>query len=313
MTDPTEPAHDQVEVPEAQADIAPSQAAPAAAAPAAPSFAPPDLSAFDLAGRTVLGGAAVAVIGAIVGVILGAWNAQPFALAIIILGLVGAGAAYSLQAMDLGAQVKPWQSVLLQVTGATATALSALAVIEMVADLDDLDDYGGAPGIILAIIVLAGSAAMLWGGLRTVRPDLRGAEAGARVAALGLVLVLIAWILHLTIGFWAFGPAIWGIAALLLAALLLLLGDPGDRLPAWVGWVAVVLGLFAGWSAIGQWTELMRLGETQLELGIDDILPFLVYVAGILLIIAGGVLHATGGKLPLPGTMGGTSTGGDAA
>jgi hypothetical protein len=125
--------------------------------------------------------------------------------------------------------------------------------------------------------------------------------------------VLIAWVLHLTIGFWAFAPAIWGIAALFLAALLLLLGDPNDRLPAWVGWVAVVLGLFAAWSAVGQWGELMELGATRLELGPGDIAPFLVYVAGILLVIAGGVLHATGGKVPIPGTSAGTTSGGDAA
>ena len=102
-------------------------------------------------------------------------------------------------------------------------------------------------------------------------------------------------------------------AALFLAALLLLLGDPNDRLPAWVGWVAVVLGLFAAWSAVGQWGELMELGATRLELGPGDIAPFLVYVAGILLVIAGGVLHATGGKVPIPGATAGTPSDGDAA
>ena len=113
MSEPLEPS-----APDPAADEAP-RGAPE------PAFSPPALSAFDQASRTVLAGAAVAIVAALIGVVLGAWDFQPFALVIIVLGLVGAGAAYSLQAMDVGAQVKPWRPALLQVAGAvqvTATA-----------------------------------------------------------------------------------------------------------------------------------------------------------------------------------------------
>jgi hypothetical protein len=44
----------------------------------------------------------------------------------------------------------------------------------------------------------------------------------------------------------------------------------------------------------------MDLGEDELELGVGDILPFLIYVGGILLVIGGAVLAATGGRMALP-------------
>jgi hypothetical protein len=75
-------------------------------------------------------------------------------------------------------------------------------------------------------------------------------------------------------------------------AAVLLLVAPDVRLPSWIGWVAVVLALFAGWTAFGQWGALMDVGEDQIELGLEDYLPFLVYIAGILLVLGGAVLTA---------------------
>ena len=276
-----------------------TQSTPASdVAPAAPTtFTPPALSAFDAASRTVLGGAGAAIVAALLGTVLGAWGFQPFALVVIVLGLIAAGAAYAGQAMDLTATVRARLPLVLQTAGALATSLGALAVIEMLADLDDLDDYGGPIGIIMAVVVFGGSIAMLVGALRGTTVDVRGTGIGARVAGLGAALVLGAWVLQLTIGFWSFGPAVWSIAAIVLATALLVFGATDGRLPAAVGWVTVALGLFTAWTALGQWSELMRIGETRLELGPDDILPFLIYLAGIVLVIAGGVLHATGGRL----------------
>jgi hypothetical protein len=299
--DPSLPPVDPAPVPPASPEV-PDDASPAAGAPAAAAaaFTPPALSAFDLASRTVLGGAALAIVAALLGVILEAWEFQPFALAIIVLAIIAAGAAYSLQALSVSDAVKPWQPVVLAAAGATATAISALAVVEMIGDLDDLEAYGGFVGFILGILVLAGSIAILQGGIRGTLPNLRGAERGAQLAGIGIALVLLAWVLHLTIGFWAFAPAVWGILAIVLAATLVLFGSTEEHLPDWVGWVAVVLGLFAAWTALGQWGSLMELGATEVELGIDDIVPFLIYVAGIILVIAGGALHAMGGKLAIP-------------
>jgi hypothetical protein len=170
----------------------------------------------------------------------------------ILLALVAAGAAWSLEALTAPPAARPWQPVAQLAAGAVATAIAGLGVVEMLGDLDDMEDYGGAVGLILGLVVLGGAVAMLWGALQRTSPNLRGAERGARVAALGAGLVLLAWVLHLTIGFWAFGPAIWGLGAVVLAAVILLTATEMG-IPRWVPWVAVALGLFAAWTALGQW------------------------------------------------------------
>jgi hypothetical protein len=216
------------------------------------------------------------------------------------LALTAAGAAYVSQALDLRASVKGRLPAIEAVAGAVATSLGSLAVLEMLGDLDDLEDYGGPIGLAVAIVVLTGSIAMLVGALRGSAPDLRSSERGTKVATLGAALVLGAWVLHLTVGFWSLGPAVWGIVAIVLGAAILLFGSTDEETSARLGVVAVGLGLFAAFTALGQWSELMRLGETRLELGPADILPFLVYVTGIVLVIAGGVLQARGGRFAIP-------------
>lgn len=55
----------------------------------------------------------------------------------------------------------------------------------------------------------------------------------------------------------------------------------------------------------------MSIGERELELELMDYLPFLIYVVGILLVIGGGVLAATGGRIALPAS--GADTGAPSA
>ncbi len=253
--------------------------------------------------RTVLAAAGAVVIGALFGTVIGAWDVQPFALVMIALGLIVGGVTYASATMDVGAPVRRHLPAVGRIAAVIATALAALALFEFVGDLDDLEEVGGFLGLVAAIIVAIGASTMLATTVRGAAPDVRSSARGPQLAVIGAVVVLGAWTLHLTVGFWSFGTAVWGIAAIVLAAGLLVFGPTEPRSSAILGWVAAGLGAFAALTAVGQWSKLMELGETRLELGAGDILPFLVYVAGILLVIAGGVLHATGGRIALPTAM----------
>lgn len=252
---------------------------------------PPAFATFTPAGRMIIIGAGVLVVALVIGLVVGAWQLNPFGLALILTGLVAAGATWADEGMSVPDGTARSFPAIQLATGAIATALSLLAVLEMIGDIDDMEDFGGPIGLVLGIVILAASAAVLWGALRRTSPDLRGAEPGARIAGLGALFVLVAWALHVTIGFWSLGPATWGIMAVVLAAALVLVGSSGT-LPAWISWVAVVLGLFAAWTAFGQWGALMDIGADRVELGLEDYLPFLLYVAGILLVILGAAMSA---------------------
>lgn len=284
MTEPT--ASPQETMPPDAADAADHSVPPAPGAPPPPAFA-----AFDPASRIIIIGSAVMLLAAVIGLIIGAWALNPFGFILIVAAVIAAAAAWVDETMTVPDGTKSAFPVGQLAAGAVATSLSLLAVVEMIGDLDDMDDYGGPLGLLLGIVILGASTVVLWGAMRRTAPDLRGAERGAMLAAVGAGLVLLAWVLHLTIGFWALGPASWGLAAVVIAAVLLLVA-PDVRLPSWIGWVAVVLALFAGWTAFGQWGALMEVGEDRIELGLEDYLPFLVYIAGILLVLGGAVLTA---------------------
>ncbi len=253
--------------------------------------------------RTVLAAAGAVVIGALFGIVIGAWDVQPFALVMITLGLTVGGVMYASATMDVSASLRRHLPAVGRIAAVIATALAALALFEFVGDLDDLEEVGGFLGLATAVIVLVGAATMLATTVRGAAPDVRSSARGTQLALVGAVLVLGAWTVHLTVGFWSFSPAVWGIAAIVLAAGLLVFGPTKTRISAVLGWVAAGLGAFAALIAVGQWSKLMELGATRLELGPGDVLPFLVYVAGILLVIAGGVIHATGGRIALPTVM----------
>ncbi len=259
--------------------------------PGAAASPPPAFTAFDPASRIVIIGSAVVFLVTVIGLIIGAWQLNPFGFILIAAALIAAAAAWVGETMTVPEAAQATFPVGQLVAGAVATSLSLLAVVEMIGDLEDMDDYGGPLGLVLGIVILGASTMVLWGAVRRTAPDLRGAERGAMLAAVGAGLVLLAWVLHLTIGFWALGPASWGLAAIVVAAVLLLVA-PDVRLPSWIGWVAVVLALFGGWTAFGQWGALMEVGDGQVVLGLEDYLPFLVYVAGILLVLGGAVMTA---------------------
>lgn len=305
MTDPLEPTTEPTVEPEtATPSVTPTAEGSAAGAGPTPARS---FASFQPASRLLIGGAAAVVIVIVLGMAIGAWHLDPFGVLMIIAAVVAAGAAWSQEAMSVGPATRPWLPVLESAAGAVATALAGLSLVEMLGDIDDMNDYGGVIGLLLGVVLVAASMAVLWGALQRTTPDLRGTQRGAQVAALGTGLVLLAWILHLVIGFWAFAPATWGLTAIVLAAVLLLSAGR-EGLPAWLPWVAVGLGVFAAWVAVGQWSALMSIGERELELELMDYLPFLIYVVGILLVIGGGVLAATGGRIALPASDADTGT-----
>ena len=117
----------------------------------------------------------------------------------------------------------------------------------------------------------------------------RQGDQGARIAALGLLLVVIGWVVNLTISFWTMGQAALPLAVLTIAALVVA-EAPRIPSPVPVAWVGAGIGALGGILALANWGDLVSLGRTQLELGAGDFLGILAYSIGAALIIAGGVV-----------------------
>jgi hypothetical protein len=270
--------------------------AQSAATSQGPAVAMPAWSSLSSPARLVMGGSVVVFIAALLGIFVEAWELDPYGLIAIVVALVAGGAAWLLESGSTGgAGARAMLPAVQLAAGAVGSALAVLAVVEMVFDLDQLDDeYGGVVGLLLAIILAAGAVAIMWGALQRLggwRARVRAANQGTSIALAGVAMVLIAWLLHLSIGFWSFAPASWGIAAIVLAGTILFVGDQLS-LPVPAAWIAILLGLFAAWTALGQWTSLMDIGATRVELDLTDLVPFLIYVVGIVAVLAGAVMVA---------------------
>jgi hypothetical protein len=258
-------------------------------------MAMPAWSSLSSAARLVIGGSVVVFLAALLGIIVEAWELDPYGLIAVVVALVAGGAAWMLASGSTAEGARAMLSGAQLAAGAVGSALAVLAVVEMLFDLDQLDDdYGGLVGLLLAMILAGGALAILWGALRR-DPDwaarLRGGDQGTRVAIAGVGLVLFAWLLNLSITFWSFAPASWGIAAIVLAGVVLFVRS-GLALPFPASWIAIVLGLFAAWTAFGQWNSLMDVGARRVELDLADLVPFLIYVVGIVAVLAGSVMVA---------------------
>jgi hypothetical protein len=259
-------------------------------------------------GRLVIGGAVVLLISAILGIAVGAWSFDPYGLILIVVALVAAGAAWLGETDASGVAARYPVAAARIAAGAVGAALTLLALVEILFDFDDLDDRGGIVGFALAVVAVLAALTVLLGAVQAdpeTRERLRTGDQGTNIALAGAGLVLVAWILHLTIGFWAFGPAAWGITALVLAVVVLVFRDDiGTPFPA--AWIAVVLAVVGAVIAVGQWSALMDIGATRVTLGLEDYLPFLIYVIGIVAILGGSMLvamagmRAAGGDTPPP-------------
>jgi hypothetical protein len=266
-------------------------------------------------GRLVIGGAVVLLVSAVLGIAIGAWSFDPYGLILIVVALVAAGAAWLGETGASGAAARIPLAATRAAAGAVGAALSLLALIEMLFDFDDLDDRGGIVGFALAVVVVLAALTILLGAVQgdpEMRERLRSGDQGTNIALAGAGLVLVAWILHVTIGFWAFGPAAWGITALVLAVVVLVFRDEiGTSFPP--AWISVVLAVFGAVVAVGQWSALMDIGATRVTLGLEDVLPFLIYVVGIVCILGGSLLVAMAGMRAAGGDAGAPPPSGDAA
>jgi hypothetical protein len=179
--------------------------------------------------------------------------------------------------------------------GVVATVLALLRVVEMAFDFDDLDSYGGVIGAVLTIGLLVAAGAVLVGALRrdpTLRADVFASDRGTRLAVAGLALIVLAWLLNLSIGFWNMNAAATPVALLTIGAVLVVVQRRWlavlEEIP--LGWVGAGFGVVGLLLAIGLWGELMEIGLTRVDLELIDYLPQVLSFLGIAGIIVGGVL-----------------------
>ena len=80
--------------------------------------------------------------------------------------------------------------------------------------------------------------------------------------------------------------------AVLTVATAVILASRRIESPVPVAWAGVVLAVFGAILALGQWGDLIELGRKEVQFGLIDYLAFLVYIVGLVMIIAGGVMSA---------------------
>jgi hypothetical protein len=258
------------------------------------------MATLDAAGRYIAGGSATAIVILVLGLVVGAWTFNGYALVVLVAAIVGLVIAFASSPKASASWPVPARDIAL-LAGVVMSVLAVLAVLELVFDLDDLDDRGGVLGAILTIGLAAASLAVFVGALMTRRgSDLVGAAArrsdrGTRLALAGLGLDLVAWLIMLTISVYALGQTgSFGIAASVLAVLVLVLGsdpDGGWRIPIPAAWIAVGLSLVAAFTLLQGFDEYNRINERFGLEALDSIL-FFAHAIAVLLILAGSVLSA---------------------
>jgi hypothetical protein len=274
-----------------------SSAAAAVSADLAAAWAGLDRPAQLLAGASI-----AAFVITLIGLPLSVWDSAQLTLLVLAATVVTGVAAWfgghpaartmpiPLPTIELGAAL-------------VATVLSVGKVVEIVFDFDALDRSGGVVGLVLAVGLAVASVGLLAATMRR-GADLRRAvtrgDQGAKIAVLGLLLVLLGWAFNLSVSFWTMGQAALPLAVLTIAALTVA-EAPRFRAPLPVAWVGAAIAVFGALVLLAQWGDLTSLGRTELELDPGDFLGFLAYTAGTALIIAGGVMSGRGQWTPRGG------------
>jgi len=262
---------------------------PTSAAPTGAEAVTAAWSGLDRLAQYVVGGSIAAVVITILGLPFGTWDSTDFVLLILAASIIAmVAAAAGTTSRD------PEPLALLE--GASATVLAVLAVSNLIEILFNLDlgDRGGIIGILFTIALVIAGVVVLAGAFQRVGglPALHLTEGrGVGVAAAGLILVLVAWVLNLSIGQWTMAGASLSLAVLTVAtAVILVSRRVSSPIPA--AWAGVIVAVFGAILALGQWGDLNALGQEQVELGPLDFLAFLLYIVGLVMIIAGGVMTA---------------------
>jgi hypothetical protein len=246
-------------------------------------------------GQLVAGGSLAAIVIVVLGALIGAWDSNAFLLLVLVGGIAGAVVAWITAGAETSARPSslPLASIELA-AGAVVAVLAVWRLIELIFDLDQLDAFGGAVGAVLTAALAAAGVAMLLGAVRrdpSVRTAVTSGDQGTRIAVGGLALVLIGWALNLSIGDWRMVAATPSLAFATFGVVVIVVAPRwAEVLPGIpVAWVGAGFGIVVALLAIDQFGALGRLG-IRTELGLTDYVPFLVYVLGIVAIIAGGIL-----------------------
>ena len=249
-------------------------------------------SKLDRMARVMAIASAAAFLITLVGVPAGAWPGL-FAFIILVASFVTfvtafLGATPIAKSLPIGlGTIELWATHVVAV-------LAILRALQAVFDLGRLDEVGGVTQLVfVAGLVVAAVGMIVAFNHRGSDPyaALRNADQGTRHAAGGLGLVLLGWAYNLSASWWTIGPAALPVAVLTLAALVIL-EAPRIRLSIPTAWVGVGLGVFGAILLLGNWSTLLTIGRTQLQLDPPDLLGFLAYTVGTALVIAGGVRSA---------------------
>jgi hypothetical protein len=199
---------------------------------------------------------------------------------------------------SIGRAVPP--AILASLAGAVVAVLGIGRLIELLFDFDQLDEVGGIVGALLTIALALVGGGLLWFALRrdtATSSAIRSRDRSVQIAIIGLVLVGLGWALNLA-SYWTMRQATPTLALLTVAGLTIVLAGRG--VPPLATWVGIVLAAVGALLALDLWGQLTRLGATRLDLGLTDYLPFLIYVAGLVLILAAGARVIMTTRVGLP-------------
>jgi hypothetical protein len=240
----------------------------------------------DQSARLLVGASVAAIVVVLVGLPLSVWDSAPFALLVLVAstitavtGWFGASPAFR----DL-----PIPRVTIELVATIVVAV--LALLKAVEILFDLDTDGLVGLVVGGALVAAAVAQLIAANRRGADPvAITRGDQGTRIAAVGLLLVLIGWAFNLSVSFWTMGQAALPLAVLTIAALTVA-EAPRIQSPIPVAWVGAGIGAFGAILALAHWGDLTTLGRTELVLDPGDFLGLFLYSVGAALIIAGGVL-----------------------
>jgi hypothetical protein len=247
----------------------------------------------------IAGGSAAVIVILLLGLPVGAWKLEGYALVVLIAAVVSLLVAFvSSPGAPGAAWPVPARDIAL-LAGVLLTVVAVLNLIEVVFDLDQIDDErGGVVGLLLTIFLVLASLAVLAGAVTSreiaglITAPVRDGDRGTRLAAGGLVLALIGSLLMLTISVYQMGPTFaFGLTLTVLAASVLLLNATSETswsLPFAPAWIAVILAAIGAYFLIDLTGQVTRQNDRG-NLDAIDLVAFALFAIGALLVLIGAI------------------------